>query len=162
MYISSFVSVLKLSKASLTARKQTFGPRVVFSIKWRLSSHHFILQTCWRLPQRYVKDCTMHEHLSPIASRDRKQWQRWRPGRQKWQPEVDIFPLSVLWLGTFVQREFKQRHSDSLCETEAFHQARHCYSWRPGHQRSRYLSLLLGSLNNNDGDGYENITQKVN
>ena len=101
-------------------------------------------------------------NISPLVSKDRKQWQRWRPGRQKWQPEVDIFPLSVLWLGTFVQREFKQRHSDSLCETEAFHQARHCYSWRPGHQRSRYLSLLLGSLNNNDGDGYENVTQKVN
>ena len=115
VYISSFVSVLKLSKASLTARKQTFGPRDVFSIKWRLSSRHFILQTCWRWPPRYVKDCTMHEHLSPIDSRHRKQRQRWRRGRQKWQAEVDILSLSVFKLGTFVQRDLKQRHSDSLC-----------------------------------------------
>ena len=50
---------------------------------------------------------------------------------KKWQPEVDIFSFSVLRLDKFVQRESKQRHSDSLCETKVFHQARHrtsgCY-----------------------------------
>ena len=42
--------------------------------------------------------------------REPKQPESWRPGRQKWQPEVDIFSLTVLWLDKFVQRELKQRH----------------------------------------------------
>ena len=62
---------------------------------------------------------------------------------QKWQPEVDIFSLSVLWLNKFIQQELKQRHSE-LCETKEFHQVRHrsssCYS---GCQHSRCLSLRL-------------------
>ena len=41
----------------------------------------------------------------------------------------------------------KTLYSDSLCETEAFHQVRHwtsaCYLWRPGRQRSRCLSTLI-------------------
>ena len=65
---------------------------------------------------------------------------------QKWQPEVDIFSLSVLWLNKFIQQELKQRHS-KMCETKVFHQERHrfssWYSWRPGCQRSCCLSSLL-------------------
>ena len=80
-------------------------------------------------------------------NRDLKQRERWRPGRQKWQQEVDIFSLSVSCLDKFVQREWKQRHSDSLCETWVFHQARHgtssCYSWRPGLQHSHCLRSLM-------------------
>ena len=30
-----------------------------------------------------------------------KKRERWRPGRQKWKPEVDIFSLSGLWLDKF-------------------------------------------------------------
>ena len=37
--------------------------------------------------------------------------ERWRPGRHKWQTEVDICSLSVLWLDKFVQRVLKQRPS---------------------------------------------------
>ena len=59
-------------------------------------------------------------------NRDLNQRKCWCPGCQKWQLEVDIFTLSVLWLDKFVQRD-KQRHSDniSLSETKVFHQARH-------------------------------------
>ena len=75
-----------------------------------------------------------------VPNRDFKQRERWRPGRQKWQPEIDILSLSVLWLDKFVQRELKRRHSNALCETKVFHQVRHrtsgCYSWRPGRQRN--------------------------
>ena len=46
----------------------------------------------------------------------------WMSRTSKWQPEVNIFALSVLWLDKFIQRDVKQRHSDTLCETEAFHQ----------------------------------------
>ena len=71
--------------------------------------------------------------------RDLKQRERWRLGRQKWQLEVGIFSFSVLWIDKSVRVELKQRHSDALCETESFHQARHrtsgCYSWRRGVQR---------------------------
>ena len=46
--------------------------------------------------------------------------------------------LSLLTVSTLASRTSEMasgsRHSDSLCETEVFHQARHCYSWRPGHQ----------------------------
>ena len=56
------------------------------------------------------------------VTRDLKQRERGCPGRQKWQLEVNIFSLSVLWLDKFVQRDLKQRHSDTLCETEAFNQ----------------------------------------
>ena len=59
------------------------------------------------------------------VSRDLKQRERWRPRRQKWQPEVDIFSLSVLSLDKYVQQGLKQRYSDSSCQTEAFHQASH-------------------------------------
>ena len=62
-----------------------------------------------------------------------------------------IFYLFQCWLDKFVlQRELKQRHSDSLCETKLFHQARHrtsgCYSWRPEGQRSRCLSSLMSDV----------------
>ena len=44
----------------------------------------------------------------------------------------------MLWLDKFEQRELKQRHPDSLCQTESFHHTRHltsrCYSWHPGRQ----------------------------
>ena len=64
----------------------------------------------------------------------------------KWQPEVDIFSLSVLWLDKFIQQELKQKHSDSLCETKVFHQARHqtssCHSWSLGLQTHCFSSLL--------------------
>ena len=38
--------------------------------------------------------------LSPLNSRNVrvKQWERWCPIHQKWQPEEAIFSLSVLWL----------------------------------------------------------------
>ena len=38
---------------------------------------------------------------------------------------MSVHRLSVLSLDKYVQQELKQRYSDSLCETEAFHQARH-------------------------------------
>ena len=38
--------------------------------------------------------------------------ERWRPGRQKWHLENNIFSLSVLRIVKFVQREIKQRQSD--------------------------------------------------
>ena len=38
---------------------------------------------------------------------------------------TSVHRLSVLSLDKYVQQELKQRYSDSLCETEAFHQARH-------------------------------------
>ena len=55
------------------------------------------------------------------VTRNLKRRERGCPGRQKWQPKVIIFSLSVIWLDKFVQRDLKQRHSDTLCETEAFH-----------------------------------------
>ena len=39
--------------------------------------------------------------------------------------EMSVHRLSVLSLDKYVQQELKQRYWDSLCETEAFHQARH-------------------------------------
>ena len=57
-----------------------------------------------------------------------------------------IFSLFQCYLNEFIQQELKQRHLE-LCETKVFHQVRHRsssrYSWRPGCQRSRCLSLLL-------------------
>ena len=53
----------------------------------------------------------------------------------------------MLWIGKFVQWELKQRHSYSLCETEAFYQARRqtsYFSWRPGRQRSRCFNSWVG------------------
>ena len=83
-------------------------------------------------PGHGVKENCVGRH----CERDLKQRERWRRTRKKWQPEVYISSLSVLWLDKFVQRELKQRHPDSLCETESFHQTRHltsrCYSWHPG------------------------------
>ena len=38
---------------------------------------------------------------------------------------TSVHRLLVLLLDKYVQQELKQRYSDSLCETEAFHQARH-------------------------------------
>ena len=38
---------------------------------------------------------------------------------------MSVHRLSVLSLDKYVQQELKQRYWDSLCETEAFHQARH-------------------------------------
>ena len=65
--------------------------------------------------------------------------ERWRPGRQKWRREVDIFALLAVWLDKFVQRQSKQGHSNSLCEIKAFHQERHrtsgCCLWHQGRQR---------------------------
>ena len=59
---------------------------------------------------------------------------------------VAIFSLSLIWLNKFVQQELKQRHSDSLCETKVFHQARHqtsgCHSWSLGFQTHCFSSLL--------------------
>ena len=61
---------------------------------------------------------------------------------KKRQPEVDIFSL-VLWRLTRKTRTagVKTKHSDSLCKTDAFLQARYrtsgCYSWRLERQRSR-------------------------
>ena len=54
------------------------------------------------------------------------------------------------WIDKFVRRELKQRHPDSLCETESFHHTRHltsrCYSWHPGRQHcaGRYKVLRVG------------------
>ena len=40
------------------------------------------------------------------------------------QPEVDIVSLSAPWFDRFVQRDLKQRHSDSLWETNLPHTSR--------------------------------------
>ena len=53
-----------------------------------------------------------------ISNWDFKEQERWCPGRQKWQPEVDIFSLLVLRLNKFIQWDLNQRYSDLLCETE--------------------------------------------
>lgn len=56
----------------------------------------------------------------------------------------------MLWLDKFEQRELKQRHPDSLCETESFHHTRHltshCYSWHAGRQHcaGQYKVLRVG------------------
>ena len=54
--------------------------------------------------------------------------------------------ISAIWLEKFVQWELKQRHSDSLCQTKVFHQARHqtsgCHSWSLGLQTHCFSSLL--------------------
>ena len=59
------------------------------------------------------------------------QRERWRPGHQKWQPEVVVLSLSMC-----------SRLTNSY--RQVFHQARHrtsdCYSWHLGSQHSRCLS----------------------
>ena len=92
----------------------------------------------------------------------------WQPKKMltswmsKWQPEVDIFTLSVLRLDKFVQRESRQGHSHSLSEIKVFHQARHqisgCYSWHPGCQRSLCSSSLTIKF---DILGYWNVWVKM-
>ena len=104
--------------------------------------------------QRLCK-CTTCRHLQRqtmlLNIRDLKQWERWCLGRLKWRPEVHIFSLPVLWLNKFVQPELKQGHSDSLCETKVFHQARHrtsgCYSWCQGDTAVAF-SLFKLTINN--------------
>ena len=95
------------------------------------------LVSCTAAHSRKKKNKNRKEACVHWLIRHLKQRERWRPGRHKWtkwQTEVDIFSLSVLWLDKFVQRELKQKHSDSLYGMR--HRTSGCYSWRPGRQRS--------------------------
>ena len=79
----------------------------------------------------------LHGAISYLTQRE-----RWRPKHKKRQPEVDIFSL-VLWRLTRQTRRagVKTKHSDSLCKTDAFRQARYrtsgYYSWHLERQLSR-------------------------
>ena len=80
-----------------------------------------------------------------VVNMDLKQRERWRPGRQKWQPEVDIFSLSLLSLDKYLHQELKQfiqircvRQKRSIKRDIELLVAT-VYSWRPGRQRARCL-----------------------
>lgn len=84
------------------------------------------VQTCWG------GRCSFPHS---IFIRNLEQQELWHRKCQKWQLEVFLFSLMVLWLDKFVAG-VKKRHSDLLCEIKKFHQMRHrtsdCHSWHPG------------------------------
>ena len=126
-------------KIPLITNKTSLG--VLFNTIHTFVLHHWIQLILYNVQIKCFLKWQKASNVSCRAQiiRDLKQRERWRPGRHKWQLEVDIFSFSVLWLDKSVRVELKQRHSDSLWETESFHQARHrtsgCFSWRPGVQR---------------------------